>query len=445
MSKTVLNDGDEGVQLILRDTKQKGSKNEKAHSLPDRSPVHVVYGGADLFTAATPKKLGDIALRTLQTYTPNFKTFAEAFELPGHAAAVYERTKRKLETEPVEDFRIDFEDGYGFRADAEEDADADRAARELAASLKSGSITAFSGFRVKSYSAETRDRAKRTLNIFLESLLESTGHKLPSNFVVTLPKVTEKKEVSAFCRDLKKIEKEHRLKKGSVKIEIMVEHPLALIDKKGNFALRGIVEAARGRCVAAHFGAYDYTAALGIAASYQDIGHPSCDFARQMMLAALTPFGIRLSDSVTTQMPVAEHKGEKLSSKQKAENKAAIVAGWRTHFQNVTRSMSQGFYQSWDLHPNQLVARYAAVYGFFLENMDGQAARLRAFLRKSTQATLTGNAFDDAATAMGIVNFFKRGFWSGAFTEDETKKATGLTVAELNGKNFGEIAEGKRG
>ena len=74
----------------------------------------------------------------------------------------------------------------------------------------------------------------------------------------------------------------------------MIEHPFAIIDRKGNFALRGLAEAARGRCVAAHFGAFDHTAALGIAASHQDIAHPACDLARQLMLLGLKPLGIRL-------------------------------------------------------------------------------------------------------------------------------------------------------
>lgn len=439
-----------------------------------RSPVHVVYGGAHLFKSETPRKLGDIALRSLETFAPDFVQFAEAMNfvengrLPKSAkaitdvekkfqndslklrsenpatwfaAAVYDRTKTKLSTEPVEDFRIDFEDGYGFRSDSEEDADAANAARQLATAFNNGTITAFSGFRVKAYGAETRKRAARTLKIFLEAFLDKSNNKLPENFVITLPKVTNKKEVAGLCRDLKKIEKKPGLEEGSIRIEIMVEHPLAIIDKNGNFALREIVEASGGRCVAAHFGAYDYTASLGIAASHQDLAHPTCDFARQMMLVSLKPLGIRMSDSVTTQMPVPVHRGEKLTPRQRAENKAAVFSGWRKHFGNVTRSLSHGFYQSWDLHPNQLVARYAAVYAFFLEATDSQGARLRGFLDKAAQATLTENAFDDAATAMGIVNFFRQGLDCGAINETEIKNATGLTVAQLRNFSFKDITK----
>lgn len=474
MSKTVLHDGDEGVLLIVRDAKEKRSKKAVRPNVPSRSPVHVMYGGANLFKSRTPRKLGDIALTSLETYSKTFVEFATAIGLHGaenlpkstkevaglekaflkdplrlktenysawFAATVYSRTAAKLKAEPVEDFRIDFEDGYGFRSDAEEDADAVAAADELAVAFKEGTITAFTGFRVKSYAAETRERAKRTLKVLLETFFRKSNDRLPPNFVVTLPKVTNKKEVAELCRDLKKIEKTAGLKGGSVKIEIMIEHPLAIIDKKGNLALKDLVAAARSRCVAAHFGAYDYTASLGIAASHQGVAHPACDFARQMMLVSLGPLGIRLSDSVTTQLPVRVHKGGKLSKTQQAENKAAVVAGWQAHFNNVRRSMADGFYQSWDLHPNQLVARYAAVYSFFLEAADAQAARLRAFIEKATTATLTGNAFDDAATVMGIVNFFRQGHDCGALSEAEIKTATGLTVAELKIGSFKELAE----
>jgi hypothetical protein len=476
MGKRILHDGDEGVTLIISDAKEKSAKKPVKIEAMVRSPVHVVYGGANLFKSGTTRKLGDIALSTLEQYVSDLIEFAAAFDLSGSenllksrknlkqlekqfaenpeqlrtanypawfAARVYQRTKQKLQTEPVEDFRIDFEDGYGFRPDDEEDSDAARCAKELAAAFSEGTITHYSGFRIKSYAEETQERARRTLNIFLDDFLEATGGKLPQNFVVTLPKVTRKKEVTRLCRDLKKIEKIAGLKRGTVKIELMIEHPQVIIDKNGEFALTDIVKAARGRCTAAHFGAYDYTAALGVTALHQDIAHPACDLARQMMLVSLKPLGIRLSDSVTPQMPVPIHRGDKLSDKQSYENKAAVIAGWRVHFENVRRSMANGFYQSWDLHPNQLIARYAAVYSFFLEAADAQAARLRTFIEKATKATLTGSTFDDAATAMGIVNFFRQGLDCGAFREAEIEQFAGLTISELRARSFKEVAESR--
>ena len=432
-----------------------------------RTPVHVVYGGADRFSAETPAKFGRIALATIQAYVGDFVEFARIFRLNGSeglphwpgavaelgAAAesnlqglrnenfpawfawnVYRKTVEKLENEPVEDFRIDFEDGYGFRTDEEEDGHAVTASTELATAFNEGKNTAFSGFRIKSFGPETRERGLRTLDRFLDNFLDRTAGRLPGNFVVTLPKVTALDQVSAFCERLATIENSRGLPTGSIGVELMIETPGAIIGPDGRIAVRDLVEAAVGRCDSVHFGAYDFTGALGISASYQDIRHPACNFARQLMQASLAGTGVRLVDSVTTVMPVPIHKGDRPTEHQLAENKEAVHNAWLRHFQNVTASMADGFYQSWDLHPNQLVARYAAVYAFFLNEFDSQAARLRSYIEKATRATLTGNTFDDAASVAGLVNFFQRGVACKAFTEEEMTDATGATLDDLSNK-----------
>ena len=454
MSKTVLTEGDEGVRLIVRDPKH----NELPQAQPSRSPVHVVYGGADRFSVDTPRKLGRIALDSIKQYAPNFAEFAGAFHLGGSgelptdpkaikvletelktspektrkknesawfAWSVYQKTIEKLRREPVEDFRIDFEDGYGFRAEAEEDDHAESAAAELASAFKKKRVTPFSGFRVKSLGPETYGRAVKTLEIFLNTFLDQTSNKLPENFVVTLPKVTERKQVKELSKRLSKFEKERSLRKNSIGVELMIETPGAIFDKRGRVAVGSLVDAAKGRCSSVHFGAYDYTSALGISASHQDIRHPACDLARSVIQIGLAGSGARLVDSVTAQMPVAVHKKESLSEAEKAENKRSVHSGWLRHFENVSASMANGFYQSWDLHPNQLVARYAAVYAFFLSEMDANAQRLRNYSEKATKATLTGNTFDDAASVAGLINFFERGIECGAFSEAEVSAATG--------------------
>ncbi|MBC7901411.1 MAG: phosphoenolpyruvate kinase [Saprospiraceae bacterium] len=474
MSKTVLHDGDEGVLLIVKDIKR---KRNKVVTKNGRSPVHVVYGGAHLFKAGTPEKLGRIALESLSIYAPNFVEFAGAMRLKGSetlprfpnavaalekelakkpekvrtenfsawfAWSIYNLTRQKLQTEPVEDYRIDFEDGYGFRTNDEEDAHAISAAEELAKSFESNAITRFSGFRIKSLGPETHERAGRTLHLFLDTFLAQTNNKLPTDLAVTLPKVSDKKEVRDLCRHLEKIEKKHGLGSNSIGIEIMIETPLAIVDRKGRLALKELVKAAKGRQLSAHFGAYDYTASLGISANHQSLHHDACNFARQMMLLSLSPLEIRLSDSVTTDLPLAMHKGEKLSQIQRDENRRAIHSSWLTHFQNVTQSMINGFYQSWDLHPNQLVARYAAVYSFFFEAKEAQALRLKGFIEKEAQAVVTGNTFDDAASAQGLVNFFRRGLDCGALNENEILESTSLTMEELSSGSFSQIAESRR-
>lgn len=399
-----------------------------------RSPVHVVYGGAHLFAADTPAKLGKIALSSINAHAEDASEFAEAMGLDTDkklALTIFKKTISKLEHEPVEDFRIDFEDGYGFRSDADEDADTIQAAGELAKAFLRGTITPFCGIRIKSLASETRSRAVRTLNLFLETLFERTRGKLPNNFVVTLPKVSSKDEVRELGRRLGRLEIDARLPERSIGMELMIETPRAVIDEAGRVALAELVNAAEGRCTSAHFGAYDYTSALGISGIHQRLDHPACEHARQLMLVTLRPLGIRLADSVTTRMPVAVHRDAKLTPEQKSENRQSVRAGWREHFANVSSSMAGGFYQSWDLHPNQLVARYAAVYAFFLRSRDREGERLRSFVDRATRATLTGSTFDDAASANGLLNFFRLGLDCGAFAPAEIKKATSLSAVEI--------------
>lgn len=404
-----------------------------------RSPVHVVYGGAHIFKRDTAQKLGKIALRSIKTYAPDVDEFAAAFGLNDDrklVQTIYKKTIDKLEREAVEDFRIDFEDGYGFRTDKEEDADATRASDEVAKAFQKNSLPPFCGFRIKALAPETHSRGVQTLNLFLENLLVRTKGRLPDNFVVTLPKISSPKEVAELARRLSRIESDARLPGGSIRVEIMIETPRSIVDEKGRIALGELVEAAGGRCTSAHFGAYDYTSALGISATHQHLRHPACNFARQMMLVTLAPLGVRLVDSVTTKMPVPIHREEKLTDEQKDENRHSVHLGWREHFENVTSSMRNGFYQSWDLHPNQLVARYAAVYAFFMRSRDADAARFRGFIEKATKANLTGNVFDDAASVSGLLNFFRLGLDCGAFTPAEIKKATLLSPSELKALKF---------
>jgi hypothetical protein len=224
----------------------------------------------------------------------------------------------------------------------------------------------------------------------------------------------------------------------------MIETPQAIVSEKGEIVLRSLVEAASGRCASAHFGAFDYTANFAITATHQNLRHEACNFARQMMQIALSPLNIRVSDSVTVEIPTPIHRGENLSGEETEENFLAVHAAWRKHFTNVTGSLINGFYQSWDLHPAQLVPRYAAVYAFFLENSEEQGKRLRGFLDKATQAFLTGNQFDDAASAQGLLNFFTRAISCGAMAEKEVFEAAGLSKSELDSASFAEIMKNRK-
>jgi citrate lyase beta subunit len=397
-----------------------------------RQPIHVVYGGAHLFKADTAARLGATALRVFKEHAPDPDTLGKVLGLePASAARVHALVTEKLQREPVEDFRLDFEDGYGNRPDAEEDGHAESAAVEVATGAASGTLPAFVGIRIKNLGDELRERALRTTHLFLERLLKETGGQIPANFVVTLPKITQSGQVGILVDTFAKIETMYRLAPGTLRMELMVETPQSIFDERGAVALPGLVKEGRGRITAAHFGTYDYTASLGITASHQHMRHPACDFARGVMQVALAGTEVWLSDGATNVLPVGN-------------DRAAIHRAWRLHYDDIRHSLTNAFYQGWDLHPAQLVTRYAAVYAFFLESLDAASERLRNFIAKAAQATLVGEVFDDAATGQGLLNFFLRALNCGAVKEDEIERLTGLRLAELQSGSFVKIVQGRR-
>ena len=407
---------------------------------PGRQPVHTVYGGAQLFGADAAAKIGGVARRAMEEYAATPQALGEMLDVVGHHAldAVHARVREKLTREPVEDFRIDFEDGYGNRPDEEEDHHAVVVGEELARGMKEGTLPPFIGIRVKTLSEELRLRSMRTLDVVLTTLVQKVG-ALPDNFVVTIPKVTMAEQVDYTVAVLRQLERTLGLKKRSLRFEVMVETPQIILDHEGRSLLPRLVELADGRLAAAHFGTYDYTASLNITAAHQRMGHPANDFAKHLMQVTLAGTGVWLSDGSTAVLPVPVHRAERggaLSAAQQAENRAAMQQAWRMHFRDVTHSLEGGFYQGWDLHPAQLVTRYAALYLFFLDGIEAAGARLKNFVEKAAQATLVGNVFDDAATGQGLLNFFLRGINSGAVTEAEALRMTGLTEEDFRGRSF---------
>ena len=397
-----------------------------------RQPIHTVYGGAHLFKADTAAKLGAAALKVMNEHAPDAATLAAAAGIPAALAdRVYARVKDKLTREPVEDFRLDFEDGYGNRPDAEEDGHARSAAIEVATGANNGTLPPFIGIRIKNLGEELRERALKTAHLFIDTLLHETRRTLPSNFVVTLPKITGAHQVGALVQAFDRIEASHHLAPGSLQMELMVETPYSIFDENGAVSLPALVREGHGRVTGAHFGTYDYTASLGITAAYQHMRHPVCDFARGVMQVALAGTGVSISDGATNVLPVGS-------------DRAVIHRAWRLHGDDIRHSLVNGFYQGWDLHPAQLVTRYAAVYAFFLESLDAASERLRNFIARAAQATLVGEVFDDAATGQGLLNFFLRALNCGAVNENEIGGLTGLTLDELRSGSFVKIVHGRR-
>lgn len=274
-------------------------------------PIHTVYGGAHLFRADTSQKIGQLALKTLNDYAPDPKTLGRilGWKISSELEEkIHSRIQSKLGRQAIEDFRIDFEDGFGIRPNPEEDFYAHQAAEETALGFHQNSLPTQLGIRIKALSPQNSDRALRTLELYLTELVKLTQGTLPSGFVITLPKAVSAEQITTLLKALSTHETTLGLPTHSLKIEIMVEAPQIILNSEGKCTLPNLVQASQGRCRGVHFGAYDYTSALGISASHQGIGHSSCDFARHVMQVSLAGSGVTLSDGANHVLPIGPHK-----------------------------------------------------------------------------------------------------------------------------------------
>lgn len=371
-----------------------------------RQPVHSVYIPADRFDVGTLSAWGSAALDAL-TRSGGVEHLLEVHGLlPAGAERdrVAELVVGKLEREPVEDLRIDLEDGFGEVEDDVEDAAVDAAVEALAELSASGGLPPFVGIRFKCFEPPTRARGIRTLERFVTALHRGPG--LPHGLVLTLPKVTSVAQVEAMVMLLEALEQDLGLRRGTLTFEIQVETPQSILGPDGTSLLPPMITAGQGRVTGMPYGTYDYSASLGIAAGDQSMEHPAADHAKAVMQVAAAGTAVRLSDGSTNVMPVGEP--------------AAVDAAWALHGRLVTRSLRRGFYQGWDLHPAQLPSRYAATYAFFRSGLGDVTRRLDAYLSKRE-----GDVMDEPATARAMASFLVRGLDCGAVGIDEIPFAEG--------------------
>ena len=383
-----------------------------------RQPVHTVYVPADAFGAGLAPAWGARALEALDA-SPGLLAGVLGAEVGPEAGAVLPLVRAKLAAEPIEDLRIDFEDGYGSRSDAEEDQHVAAAARALAEAQSDGTSPPFVGIRFKSFEGPSRARGVRTLTGFLAELLDAGGSL--DGFVVTLPKVSAVEQVEAMVHACDRLEQALGLPEHRLGFEIQVETPQSILGPDGTALVARMVHASERRCTALHYGTYDYSAFCGIAAPYQSMEHPVADHAKLVMQAAAAGTGVRLSDGSTNILPVGEE--------------SAVRRGWALHARLVRRSLERGYYQGWDLHPAQLPTRFAATYTFYREGFTGAAQRLRHYLERSG-----GGILDEPATARALADFVLRGLECGALGADEV-----FTATRLEADGVRELARPARG
>ncbi|MBO0980814.1 aldolase [Microbacterium sp. SD291] len=409
MSSTTLGEDD----FAAIDARLSGTDALLANSYPGddgtRQPVHTLYVPADRFDPALPARFGAEAAAAVSAFGGT-RALADAVGLGHLADELAPLVDAKLVSEPIEDLRLDFEDGYGARGDDEEDADAVRAAELVAQAVAAGTAPPFIGIRFKCFEAPTRRRGIRTLDRFLTTL--ASKGPLPDGLVLTLPKVTTVEQVLACVALCEIFEQRLGLEPGRLRFEVQMETPQLIVAADGTVPIATLLHRANGRVSALHYGTYDYSASLAIAAAYQSMEHPAADYAKQVMQVAVAETGVRLSDGSTNVIPVgdAEH----------------VRAAWQLHARLVRRSLERGYYQGWDLHAAQLPTRYLATYAFYREGFAAAAKRLDNYLHGS-DATI----MDEPATARALARFVVRGLECGAITEAESREATGATRDDL--------------
>ena len=376
-----------------------------------RQPVHTVYLPGDRYDATTVARWGQEASAALLEHGRSITALSEVLaQQPDLAAEVYDRVRDKLAREPVEDLRLDFEDGYGHRPDPQEDAHTIAAARALADTVHDGTASPYHGIRIKSFEAPTRRRALRTLDLFVGEL--ARAHALTEGFRITLPKVTSVDQVSAMMTALETVEAAHGVAAGALLFEIQVETPQAILGADGTALVARMIHAGGRRVTGLHYGTYDYSASLGVAAAHQSMEHPVADHAKDVMQVAAAGTGVFVSDGSTNQLPVGEPD--------------AVRAAWQLHLRLVSRSLARGIYQGWDLHPAQLPSRFVATYAFYREGLAAASARLRAYVHGGRSGYL-----DEPATAAALAGFVLRGLDCGAVDTAELDALIGVDLEGL--------------
>ncbi len=371
-----------------------------------RQPVHTVYVPADRYQPSLTSDWGREAAAAVE----RAGGLGALSALLGVNDDVGALVGAKLASEPIEDLRLDFEDGYGNRPDDEEDADATRAAIAVSRASRDGIAPPFIGIRFKCFEEATRRRALRTLDLFLAGLLEEGS--LPDGLVLTLPKVSTVAQVEAMVFACERLEAVHGLVPGRLRFEVQMETPQLILGAEGTVPVAQLLHRSAGRVSALHYGTYDYSDSLQIAAEYQSMEHPAADYAKQVMQVAVAGTGVRLSDGSTNILPVG--------------SPSDVSAAWQLHAQLVRRSLERGYYQGWDLHPAQLPSRFMATYAFYREGLPAAATRLRNYVRQ-----LDSTVLDEPATARALARFIHRGVLCGAVTDAEVPELAGVSLLEL--------------
>lgn len=362
-------------------------------------PIHTVYIPASVASVDVPGEWGDSALTSIDSNPDLFASL--------DSSGVLQTVRETLARRPIQDLRIDFEDGYGWRSDEVEDRHARLAGKVLAALSSETSGPEWLGIRSKGLAPHERRRGFRTL----ELVLDGAGG-VPDGFVFTVPKLRAVEQVDAVVALCEEVERAYGLDERSLRFELQIESPQAIIGSDGSATLAAALHRADGRCTSLHYGTYDYSAACGITSAHQSLAHPVADHAKNVMLVAAAQTGVWVCDGSTQVVP--------------SGSQDQVDAATRRHFDLVTRSLERGFYQGWDMHPSHLATRWTATLAFFRTAMPTAASRVAAYLDSAS-----GGMMDEPATAQALAAVLVRGLDCGATTEQDLQEVSSSITPDV--------------
>ncbi|MEV6768317.1 aldolase/citrate lyase family protein [Nocardia sp. NPDC051030] len=373
--------------------------SELARNYPgDRAgqPIHTAYISAAEATADLPHEWGAAAAELAELHGDLLTGLA--------GSEVFDLALNTLRQRPIQDLRLDFEDGYGTRGDEVEDRDATHAG-EVLAKLPAEVISR--GIRMKGLTTAEWPRAVRTL----ERVLEGAGG-VPAGFVFTIPKIRAAEQADIAVLLCEAIESAHGLAAGSLKFELQIESPQAVIAADGTATVAQAIHRSAGRCTGLHYGTYDYSAACGISPQFQSLEHPVADHAKAVMQAAAAQTGVWVCDGSTQVLPIGTD----------VEVRTALDR----HFRLVSRSLERGYYQGWDMGAGHLATRWLATFAFYRGALGAAAPRIGRYLDRQGSAVV-----DEPATAQALATVVLRGLACGAFQPDDVTALVPQATVEV--------------
>lgn len=392
---------------------------------PGRHPVHTVFVPADQYHHGIVGEWGTAAADVLEEHGP----------VPGYDEAEWDAleplVREKLQTEPIEDLRIDLSDGNSPLTDDEHAARVVEVARSLAASHADRSAPLSIGIRVPSLLAASRLRAVRTLDLLLDELLRAARAQvdrlgeglIPDGFRLTLPDVRSVVQVVAMVELCAALEAEYGLAPGKLRFDLEVANPQVIVGPDGSATIAQMIHAASGRCAGLQYRRADYAAALSVLGAL-DGTDPAADHARLVMTAAAAGTGVPVSDSAV-ELPWPATSGEE------------VRAAWLLHGSTVARALRRGIFRGTDLYPLQLASRYAATYSFYLQGLPGAVDALSRCLLGNPSRVVGGRA-----TIRSLAAFLARGLDAGAFGEGVLAEVRGAGPAGLDRGELDTLARG---